>query len=292
MLDSVKDALFVYDFETGELRAEYPLDKLNKSPRGIWSDGVMLWVSDDGAKRLFAYRVEDETLKRHEDEEFTFRSLLKAGNGDARGIWSDGDVVYVADEQDDKVYTYNVPDATIALLASLSLSDIEIDGFSSGRLTYTALAETAATVTTVEAVAMQEAATVVIEPTDSDGDAENGHQVALGAETEISISVTSSDGSRVKSYRVLVEKPPCLPGLTTERLSEVTFVGGSVEDLDRCASEQGVAAFFYWTGDSWLLYPPDAPEFLSRQFNQHFSDGVPAGAPLIAVGNAQHRMDN
>ena len=298
VLDSVKDALFVYDFETGELRAEYPLDKLNKSPRGIWSDGVMLWVSDDGAKRLFAYRVEDETLKRHEDEEFTFRSLLKAGNGDARGIWSDGDVVYVADEQDDKVYTYNIPDAIDARLASFSMSDVEIDDFSPSRLIYAAIAETAATVTTVEAVATQEAATVVITPTDSDGDAENGHQVALGAETEISISVTSSDGSRVKSYRILVEKPPCLTGLTgltgltTERLSEVTFVGGSVEDLDHCASEQGVAAFFYWTGDSWLLYAPDAPEFLSKHFNQHFSDGVPAGAPLIAVGNAQHRTDN
>ncbi len=282
VLDSVKDALFVYDFESGELLAEYPLDKLNKSPRGIWSDGVMLWVSDDGAKRLFAYRVEDETLKRHEDEEFTFRSLLKAGNGDARGIWSDGDVIYVVDEQDDKVYTYNIPDAIDARLASFSMSDVQIDEFSPVRLTYAAMAETAATVTTVAAVATQEAATVVITPTDSDGDADNGHQVALGAETEISISVTSSDGSRVKSYRVLVEKPPCLPGLTTERLSEVTFVGGSVEDLDRCASEQGVAAFFYWTGDSWLLYAPDAPEFLSHQFNQHFPDGLPPGAQLIA----------
>ena len=288
VLDSVKDALFVYDFESGELLAEYPLDKLNKSPRGIWSDGVMLWVSDDGAKRLFAYRVEDETLKRHEDEEFTFRSLLKAGNGDARGIWSDGDVIYVVDEQDDKVYTYNIPDAIDARLASFSMSDVEIDEFSPSRLIYAAMAETAATVTTVEAVAAQEAATVVIEPTDTDEDAENGHQVALGAETEITITVTSSDGSRVKSYRVLVEKPPCLTGLTgltgltTERLSEVTFVGGSVEDLDRCASEQGVAAFFYWTGDSWLLYAPDAPEFLSHQFNQHFPDGLPPGAQLIA----------
>ena len=282
VLDSVKDALFVYDFETGELRAEYPLDKLNKSPRGIWSDGVMLWVSDDGAKRLFAYRIDQGILVRHEDHEFSFRSLLKAGNGDARGIWSDGDVIYVVDEQDDKVYSYNIPDAIDARLASFSMSDVEIDEFSPSRLIYAAIAETAATVTTVEAVATQEAATVVITPTDSDGDAENGHQVALGAETEISISVTSSDGSRVKSYRILVEKPPCLTGLSTERLSEVTFVGGSVEDLDHCASEQGVAAFFYWTGDSWLLYAPDAPEFLSHQFNQHFPDGLPPGAQLIA----------
>ena len=198
VLDSVKDALFVYDLETGELLAEYPLDKLNKSPRGIWSDGVTFWVSDDGAKRLFAYRIEEGALVRQEDEEFTFRSLLKAGNGDARGIWSDGDVIYVVDEQDDKVYTYNLPDAIDARLASLSLSDVQIDEFSPGRLIYAAIAETAATVTIVEAIATQEAATVVVEPSDTDGDAENGHQVELGRQTEITVTVTSSDGSREK----------------------------------------------------------------------------------------------
>ena len=292
VLDSVKDALFVYDFETGELRAEYPLDKLNKSPRGIWSDGVMLWVSDDGAKRLFAYRVEQDMMVRHEDHEFTFRSLLKAGNGDARGIWSDGEVIYVVDEQDDHVYSYNLPDAIDARLASLSLSGVELDEFSPSRLIYAAMAETAATVTTVEAVATQEAATVVVEPSDTDGDAENGHQVELEAETEISITVTSSDGSRVKSYRILVEKPPCLTGLTTERLSEVTFVGGSVEDLDRCAREQGVNAFFHWTGDSWLLHAPDAPEFLSRHFRRHFEDGLPAGVAFIAATTETNRTYN
>ena len=123
----------------------------------------------------------------------------------------------------------------------------------------------------------------MIQPTDADDDTENGHQVALEAKTEITITVTSSDGSRVKSYRVLVEKPPCLSGLTAERLSKVTFAGGSVDDLDRCAREQGVGAFFHWTGESWLLYAPDAPEFLNRQFEQHFGDGVTAGVPLIAV---------
>ena len=151
VLDSVKDALFVYDFETGELLAEHALDKLNRSPRGIWSDGVTLWVSDDGAKRLFAYRIEDGALVRDEDEEFSFRSLLKAGNGDARGIWSDGEVVYVADEQDDKLYSYNLPDAIDARLASLSLSDVEFEDFSPRRLSYTAKAQTGATLTTVAA---------------------------------------------------------------------------------------------------------------------------------------------
>ena len=292
VLDSGKDALFIYDLDSGKLRIEYALVKLNQSPRGIWSDGVTIWISDDGAKRLFAYRIESEMLNRDEGQEFTFRSLLKAGNGDARGIWSDGDVVYVADELDQHVYTYNLPDAIDARLASLRLSDVEINEFSPGQLTYITRADSGATVTTVQAIATQEAATVVIVPADADGDAENGHQITLNAETEISVTVTSSDGSRTKSYRVLVAQPPCLTGLTAERLSEVMFIGGSLDELGRCAREREVAAFFYWTEVAWLLYAPDAPAFLSRQFNQHFEGGIPAGAPLVALSTEEQRTDN
>ena len=57
MLDGRADALFVYDFESGELLAEYALDSANSDPHGLWSDGVTVWVSDHGAKRLFAYRL-------------------------------------------------------------------------------------------------------------------------------------------------------------------------------------------------------------------------------------------
>ena len=292
VLDSVKDALFVYDFGSGDLLSEHALDKLNKSPRGIWSDGVTLWVSDDGAKRLFAYEVDGEALTRNEDLEFTFRSLLKAGNGSPRGIWSDGDIMYVVDEQDHHVYTYNIPDATIAQLASLSLNELELEEFSPNRFEYTASVAYDLAATTVEAVPTQEAAKVMIEPPDALGDTEGGHHVTLGAETEITITVTSGDGSRIKSYRIRVEKPPCLPGLNSERLNEVAFIGGSVDDLDRCAREQGVVALFYWTGESWLLYAPDAPIFLSRQFRDNFHDGVPPGASFIAANTGDNNTDN
>ena len=292
VLDTGKNALFVYKLATGELLAEHPLDKLNKSPRGIWSDRFTIWVSDDGAKRLFAYEFEEAALARNEDLEFTFRSLLKAGNGSPRGIWSDGDVMYVDDEQDHYVYTYNIPDATIAQLASFSLNELELEEFSPNRFEYTASVAYDLAATTVEAVAIQEAAKVMIEPPDAAGDTEGGHHVTLGAETEITITVTSGGGSRIKSYRIRVEKPPCLPGLNSERLNEVAFIGGSVDDLDRCAREQGVVALFYWTGESWLLYAPDAPTFLSRQFRDNFHDGVPPGASFIAANTGDNRNDN
>ncbi len=41
----VLGSLYAYDLETGELVAGYRLDASNRSPRGIWSDGVTIWVS-------------------------------------------------------------------------------------------------------------------------------------------------------------------------------------------------------------------------------------------------------
>ena len=200
--------------------------------------------------------------------------------------------MYVVDEQDHYVYTYNLPDAIIAQLASLSLSELELEEFAPNRFEYAASAAHDLVATTVAVAATQEAAGVKIEPADADGDPENGQQVTLATETTITVTVTSADGSRKKTYVIEVSKPPCLSGLTEERLSEVTFVGGSVEDLNRCARELGVVALFYWTGESWLLYAPDAPEFLNRQFEQQFGDGIPVGASVIAATTADDRTDN
>ena len=143
VLDDRANAVFAYDLEAGALLAEYGLDSSNSSPRGIWSDGVTLWVSDPGSspRRLFAYRLptrneaeaagENASLERIRDEDFTH--LSSSSNNSPRGIWSDGDVMYVADESDGKVYTYNMPDAIDARLASLSLSGVDFGEFDGGQ---------------------------------------------------------------------------------------------------------------------------------------------------------------
>ena len=209
VLDSRAGALFAYGFESGELLAEYELDAANDDPRGIWSDGVTIWVSDHGAKRLIAYRLpvlpdaetdsgeedaDDDAreLERVSDEEFT--ELSKASNNSPRGIWSDGDVMYVADESDDRVYTYNMPDAIDARLASLTLSGVDFGEFDPGRTDYEAVVADGVTETTVEAEAMRRRADVAIDPPDADG--ANGHQVALEDLGEITVTVTSADDSR------------------------------------------------------------------------------------------------
>ena len=292
VLDGRADALFAYDFESGELLAEYELDSANDDPRGIWSDGVTIWVSDHGAKRLIAYRLpvlpdaetdpgeedaDDDAreLERVSDEEFT--ELSKASNNSPRGIWSDGDVMYVADESDDRVYSYNMPDAIDARLASLTLSGVGFGEFDPGRTDYEAVVADGVTATTVEAEAMQRRTDVAIDPPDADGDDANGHQVAFQDLGEITVTVTSADGSRERVYRVRLgeeeaaEPAPeeaagpvasCLRGDVAVGFSLVVYAGGSIEDLVACAEGRNVAALYVLDGGEWVSYIVGAPEFV------------------------------
>ncbi len=294
VLDGGADALFAYDLETGALLGAYELDPANDDPRGLWSDGVSVWVSDHGANRLFAYRLpapegpagedaEAGDLERVPAEEFT--NLTRSSNNSPRGIWSDGDVMYVADSSDDNVYSYSMPDAIDARLASLTLSGVEIGEFSSSTSEYKGVLADGVRETTVEAEPQQDDATVLIEPADSAEDAD-GHQAAVAGGAEVTVTVTSPDGSRTKVYRVrLAEAGPsanCLRGAVAAGFSLVVFEGGSIEDLVACAQSRQVSALYTLHDDEYLPYILGAPDFVNRPFRDRFVDGVPALTPLIA----------
>ena len=214
-------ALYAYDLATGESLAEYALASANDDPHGIWSDGVTVWVSNHDPKHLFAYRLpvqeaeeptegedeaaEVESLERVRDEEFD--KLSRASNNSPRGIWSDGDARYITDESDDRVYSHNMPDAIDARLASLTLSGLDIGEFDSRRTDYEGVPGEGVTETTVEATTVQRRTDVTIHPPDADGNEANGHQVSLQGVEEITVTVTSADGSRVRVYRVTTEVP-------------------------------------------------------------------------------------
>ena len=311
VLDGRADALFAYDFESGEVLAEYALDSANSDPRGIWSDGVTIWVSDHGAKRLFAYRLpapegpaaedaEPQDLERVRDEEFPNTVLRRASNNSPRGIWSDGDVMYVADESDDRVYSYNMPDAIDARLASLTLSGVGIGEFDPGRPDYEAVVADGVTETTVEAAAVQDDAVVDIAPADADGEAD-GHQVALQDLGEITVTVTSQDGSRKKTYRVRFPEtawdpardpwPHCLRGAVSEGFSLVVFEGGSVEELVTCAESRDIVTFYVLHEGVYVSYILGAPDFVNAGFVELFPDGLPPITPLVAGSNGPPSPD-
>ena len=193
--------------------------------------------------------------------------LSRAGNNSPRGLWSDGAVMYVADESDARVYTYNIPDALDARLASLSLSGVDFGEFSaassmSGGSMSTSVRRCIASAVTVVCVTPSPAA-----PSYSSWLGE-GYQVALEDLGEITVTVTSADGSRERVYRVrlgeeeaaeaapeeAVEPEPspggsgracpggsrqeaaeaaasCLRGDIAVGFSLVAYAGGSIEDL-------------------------------------------------------------
>ena len=249
VLDNRRDALFAYDLGTGELLAEYALDSANSQPHGIWSDRFTVWVSNHDPKRLFAYRLPtpdaedaDELveLERVTDEEFT--KLSRASNNSPRGIWSDGEVMYVADRSDDKVYSYNMPDAIDARLASLELAGVDFGEFSPLLYDYASDTIPHGNIATLTVTRAQPDASVQIHPGDHDGDEANGYHVRLIPGLEITVTVTSPDGSRMRVYRLLLGEeeaagpaPDCLRDLVAERFSEVTYEGGAVSRTSRRA---------------------------------------------------------
>ena len=78
------------------------LDSDNSNPRGIWSDGEVMWVSDSGDDKLYAYDLANRTRKSDRDID------LHSNNGDPKGIWSDGQTIWVLDRYDKHVYAYRL----------------------------------------------------------------------------------------------------------------------------------------------------------------------------------------
>ena len=289
VLDHRARKLFTYALDDGTAIASYDLDRSNGNPHGVWSDGVTIWVSDDGvASKLFAYRVDGDALVREPDEEFT--GLSGAGNNSPGGIWSDGGVMYVADANDAKVYSYNMPDAIDARLATLELSGVDFGEFSPLRYDYASDTIPHGNIATLTATAAQDDAPVRITPEDHDGDPATGYQLRLIPGREITITVTSPDGSRMRVYRLLLGEEEatgpardCLRNLGDERFSPVAYEGGSMGEIEACARSLDVISLYALDADGrYVSYILGAPEFVNRAFVELFPDGVPADASMIA----------
>ena len=85
----------------------------NDAPFGLWSDGTTMWVTDRDDNKVYAYKMSD---KSH-DPDKDFATLDDADNdaadnNDPRGLWSDGSVLWTADSEDDKLYAYNLVEAS------------------------------------------------------------------------------------------------------------------------------------------------------------------------------------
>ena len=197
--------------------------------------------------------------------------------------------MYVVDAADARIYSYNMPNAADARLASLTLSHIDIGEFSPRRTEYTGILSGGAGKTVIEASPVQPGVMVEIVPSDVDGDLENGHQAGVDAGTEVTVTVTSEDGSRRRLYHVLIEVPPCLDGLGDE-FGLVTYEGGSIASLEACARRLSVRAVYGWDGSAYVSYILDAPAIVNEAFVALFEGGISHGTQLLAPPPPGHRL--
>ncbi len=194
-----------------------------------------------------------------------------------------------------------MPEAIAARLASLTLSGVDIGEFDPGRTDYKGTPDEGLTETPVEAEAMQPCTDVAIDPPDADGDDANGHPVALRDLGEITVIVTSQDGSRSKTYRVWFPEtgwdpardpwPHCLRGAVSEGLSLVVYEGGSVEELVTCAESRGIVSLYALHGGVYVSYILGAPDFVNAGFVELFPDSLPPITPLVAGSNGPPSAD-
>ena len=110
----------------GVVRSDFSLSSDNSRPYGIWGNPETIWVSDEGKGKLFAYRRSDGSRDASRDFN-TLKiagSALDPGNHNPRGLWSDGETMFVTDKNDRKVYAYWIsntsrnPDKDLNLHAS------------------------------------------------------------------------------------------------------------------------------------------------------------------------------
>ena len=109
---------------------------------------------------------------------------------------------------------HNQPQATVPGTAIAGLSDLTVSGlslspaFNTDETVYTAEATTGLTEVTVTAVAVRHDIVVEIAPTDTDTTAA-GHQVTLAtnADTAVTVTTTSADGSEEEQYWITISAP-------------------------------------------------------------------------------------
>ena len=103
------DKVLVYELEDGS-RIESRDFTLGLYPvSALTSDGVTLWAAEwDGGVK--AYRLSDG--ERLAGRDLDAATMDEAGNAQPAGLWTDGQMLWVADHADGKAYAYRLSDGT------------------------------------------------------------------------------------------------------------------------------------------------------------------------------------
>ena len=274
----VDEADLVFAYRTGDgtrvPEREFELGSVlgTSDAYSAWHDGVIAWVplSLGSYTELRALNVADGSPDTSRD----FTTLAGAGVRSVSAIWSDGTTMLVADNTNDKVYSFNMPSS-----ANTGLREITVDGTTiTGDLH--GVESTTAQVTVAASAAHFKATAEVTAPTDSDTGTE-GHQVALttGAYTDVTITVTAQDGSAaahtLKLYR---------GDLTTE------FAWRVDDDIDTLVAAGNDSSVGIWSDGAtmWVADATDAKIYAYRMSDKARDSGKDFDT-LDAAGNDSPR---
>ena len=87
---------------------DFDLHSSNQDPWGVWNYQSHLYVLDDEDRQVYVYRLDEYNSNNHGDRVSSKEFTLDSSNADGRGIWSNGTTVWVADQDDDKLYAYTL----------------------------------------------------------------------------------------------------------------------------------------------------------------------------------------
>ena len=110
--------LFAYNMATKQRDSGKDFNALdaagNDNPTGLWSDGSIMWVVDHSDEKVYAYDMDTKARVPSEDFNNLYRINIdgEADEQDAKpfGIWSDGNIMWVLDNDIDdlSIYAYDM----------------------------------------------------------------------------------------------------------------------------------------------------------------------------------------
>ena len=119
--DSGDDEVYAYKMSdtTRDSNKDVTLHSDNDNPQGLWCQQTLLWVAqdnDDLTSKIFVYQRSDGNRDSTEDIGASVlspsTSVGTINNSDPRGLWSNGTTMFAVDDEDAKIYGYQMSDRT------------------------------------------------------------------------------------------------------------------------------------------------------------------------------------
>ncbi|WP_419944339.1 cadherin-like beta sandwich domain-containing protein [Candidatus Poriferisodalis sp.] len=119
-LEGLYGGLYAYDPATGARRPAYDRNGTRPNrpspvvfpiadyaPEGIWSDGTNMWIADSEFSQILVVDLTTGNY-RHGGRPFSTIGSIggRFGNRSPRDVWSDGEIMWVLDDDDDRIYAY------------------------------------------------------------------------------------------------------------------------------------------------------------------------------------------